>query len=250
MAIYITGDTHGEFARFTEEFFPEQAGMTKADCVMICGDFGGVWDGSEEEESWLDWLETRPFTTLFISGNHENFDRLAQYPVEQWNGGEVQLIRPSVIHLTRGQVFHIQGLTFFTMGGARSYDITKEILDPDEPGFNHRRKLLEIKGIAYRVKHHSWWPEEMPSHQEYQAALDNLEACSWKVDYVVTHCCPTSLLQSVSDRPRRPDQLTDFLEEVAQRCQFKYWFFGHYHDNGVIREKFVLLYEQILRLKV
>ena len=118
MAIYITGDTHGEFARFTEEFFPEQAGMTKADCVMICGDFGGVWDGSEEEESWLDWLETRPFTTLFISGNHENFDRLAQYPVEQWNGGEVQLIRPSVIHLTRGQVFHIQGLTFFTMGGA------------------------------------------------------------------------------------------------------------------------------------
>ncbi len=46
------------------------------------------------------------------------------------------------------------------------------------------------------------------------------------------------------------DALTNFLEEIAQRCQFKYWFFGHYHDNGVIREKFVLLYEQILRLKL
>ena len=66
MAIYITGDTHGDFTRFKEELFPEQANMTKDDYVMICGDFGGVWDGSEEEQRWLDWLEERPFTTLFI----------------------------------------------------------------------------------------------------------------------------------------------------------------------------------------
>ena len=44
--------------------------------------------------------------------------------------------------------------------------------------------------------------------------------------------------------------LTDFLEEVSQRCRFKYHFFGHYHTNRVIREKYVLLYEQIIRLKL
>ena len=107
MAIYITGDTHGDFTRFKEELFPEQANMTKDDYVMICGDFGGVWDGSEEEQRWLDWLEERPFTTLFISGNHENFDLLAEYPRSQWNGGEVQRIRPSVIHLLRGSSIFI-----------------------------------------------------------------------------------------------------------------------------------------------
>lgn len=48
--------------------------MTKQDYVIICGDFGGVWDGSKREKYWLDWLEDKPFTTLFVSGNHENYN--------------------------------------------------------------------------------------------------------------------------------------------------------------------------------
>ena len=74
--IYATGDTHGNFQRFAPEYFPEQAGMTKEDYMIICGDFGGVWDGGKKEERNLDWLEDLPFTTLFVSGNHENFDLL------------------------------------------------------------------------------------------------------------------------------------------------------------------------------
>ena len=43
--IYITGDTHAEFKhRFNMENFSEQKEMTKDDYVIICGDFGGVWD--------------------------------------------------------------------------------------------------------------------------------------------------------------------------------------------------------------
>ena len=49
--IYITGDTHGEFKyRFNTENFPEQREMTKDDYVIICGDFGGVWDVGWEQE--------------------------------------------------------------------------------------------------------------------------------------------------------------------------------------------------------
>ena len=43
--IYVTGDTHGDFERFREDIFPEQKTKTKDDYVIICGDFGGVWDG-------------------------------------------------------------------------------------------------------------------------------------------------------------------------------------------------------------
>lgn len=114
--IYATGDTHGNFQRFKPAYFPEQAGMSKEDYMIICGDFGGVWDGSKKEQKTLDWVESLPFTTLFVSGNHENFDLLKKYPVEEWNGGQVQAIRPHVLHLTRGQVFKLQGYTFFTMG--------------------------------------------------------------------------------------------------------------------------------------
>lgn len=38
--IYITGDTHSDFSRFTEENFPIQSEMTKDDYIIICGDFG------------------------------------------------------------------------------------------------------------------------------------------------------------------------------------------------------------------
>lgn len=115
--IFITGDTHGDFTRFSSENFPEQKDMTKEDFVIICGDFGGVWDGSRRERYWLDWLEDKPFTTLFVSGNHENYDLLAGYPVEHWHGGKVQPIRASLLHLTRGQFFQIGGKRIFTMGG-------------------------------------------------------------------------------------------------------------------------------------
>ena len=106
--IYATGDTHGNFQRFDSEHFPEQAQMTRDDFMIICGDFGGVWEGGKKDARSLDRLENLPFTTLFISGNHENFDLLKKYPIEEWNGGKVQRIRPHVIHLMRGQVFDLQ----------------------------------------------------------------------------------------------------------------------------------------------
>ena len=50
--IYITGDTHipVDIGKLSVKRFPEQKEMTKRDYVIICGDFGGVWDGSNEEK--------------------------------------------------------------------------------------------------------------------------------------------------------------------------------------------------------
>lgn len=42
--LWASADTHGRFERFTLENFPEQAKMTRDNLVIICGDFGGVWD--------------------------------------------------------------------------------------------------------------------------------------------------------------------------------------------------------------
>ena len=99
--IFITGDTHGDWiSRLRTESFPEQKEMTKDDYVIICGDFG-IWDNSKREKYNLDWLKDKPFTTLFVDGNHENYDILDELPVKEWNGGKVHFIRPSVIHLMR-----------------------------------------------------------------------------------------------------------------------------------------------------
>ncbi len=147
MKLYATGDTHGNFGRFRPEYFPESRELTKEDVVLQLGDFGGVWFGDERDDETLDWLEGLPFTVAFVSGNHENYNALARYPVETWHGGKVQPIRPHVLHLMRGQVFELAGFTFFTMGGAASHDIEDGILSLDDPNFERKY----IKNIQIEV---------------------------------------------------------------------------------------------------
>lgn len=221
--IYATGDCHGNFRRFQPEYFPEQAGMTKNDVVIIAGDFGGVWFGDSRDDETLDWLERLPFTLAFVCGNHENYDALARYPVAEWHGGKVHRIRPHVLHLMRGQIFELESYRFFTMGGAKSHDT------------NHR------------INHISWWRQELPSDEEYIEALQNLERYNWQVDYIITHCAPTSIAL-MGSRHNEADRLTDFLQEVRERAKYHYWLFGHYHDNKAIDEKHILLWEQIVRV--
>ena len=100
----------------------------------------------------------------------------------------------------------------------------------------------------FRVKGASWWPEELPSDAEYEEAVRNLDRVNWKVDCILTHCAPTSIVEKL-DENYTPDRLTDFLEMVKQRCRFDYWFLGHYHCNHVVDDRFVIQWEQMSELK-
>lgn len=246
--IYVTGDTHGDYTCFKTESFPEQKKMTKEDYVIICGDFG-IWNTSKEQKYWLDWLDKKSFTTLFLDGNHENYDLLNSYPIEYWNGGKVHFIRPSIIHLMRGQLYELEEKRIFTMGGASSHDVSDGILDPADPHYKEQKKRLIKQGrYMYRVNHLSWWKEELPSEDEYAEARKNLESCNWEVDYIFTHCAPSSVADLVGSGMYQKDTLTDFHEEVSRQCKFDYWFFGHYHGNRIIKNKYMLLYEQIVEI--
>ena len=123
--IHITGD----FTRFAEEEFSIQTEISRNDYLIICGNFRGVWTFEKEA---LDWLNNKSFTTLFIDENHENYTRLYNYPVEEWNDGKVHKIRDSILHLMRGEMFDIDNKKIFTFGRAKSHDIQDGILNLDE----------------------------------------------------------------------------------------------------------------------
>ena len=176
--IYITGDTHSDFTRLSTDKFPVQKEMTKNDYVIICGDFGGVWNylvESTYEKYWLDWLNEKKFTTLFIDGNHENFTRLYNYPVEEWHGGKVHKIRDSVLHLMRGEIFDIDNKKLFTFGGARSHDIHEGILnlDEEEKIYQYRKR-----GAFFRIRDYSWWDLELPTQDKMKNGINNLKKVS------------------------------------------------------------------------
>ena len=242
--IFITGDCHGDYRRLNTQNFPIQKKLTRNDFIIVCGDFG-FWNPSREQDWWLDWLSAKPFTLLWVDGNHENFDLLKEYPIHSWKGGKVQYIRDNVVHLMRGQIFELEGASFFTFGGARSHDIQDGILDIDDEDFAETSRQLRARDALFRVNHISWWKEELPDKQEMDEGKENLEKRGWQVDYIITHCAPTAFLE---DLQALPDLMTDYLEEIRRRCEYKKWFFGHYHDNRELTEKDRLLYEQILRI--
>ena len=78
--VYITGDMHGEFERFKEKNY---ASSKKEDTLIICGDFGFIWNGSKREQNTLKKIASLPYQIAFVDGCHENFDLLLSYPVEE-----------------------------------------------------------------------------------------------------------------------------------------------------------------------
>lgn len=258
--IFVTGqsDTHGEFDRFTSKNFPEGKTLTKEDYVIILGDFGGVWDGSPEENYWLDWLEEKPWTTLFISGNHEAFPLLYTYPVKEFAGGMVNEIRPSILHLRRGEAFNLCGKTFFAMGGAASHDISDGILYPDDPNYKEMERYYRKSRKSYRICGVDWWPEELPSNEELAHGWDTIEKLNYEVDYILSHCAPTYIREKLfgeykgycfaTDYAHKENMLTDFLTRVEITTNFTHHYFGHYHFNEQITPRHTVLYKDIERI--
>ena len=225
--IYITGDTHGitDWEKLNTRNFSEQKFMNPDnDYVIIAGDFGGVWDGADFDAYVQKAYNKRNFTTLFIDGNHENYDLLDKYPVEEWHGGKVHKISDHIIHLMRGQVFTIDGIRFFAMGGAESTD------------------------KQYRKEGESWWAREMPSDEEYREALDNLRKVNLEVDVVLTHCAPEGYIGKEMNGvvARSGNRLTRFLDSLIVDCglKFKHWYFGHYHTDREW-DKFSLVFSSV-----
>ena len=224
--IFITGDTHIplDISKLNSKNFPQQKELTKNDYVIICGDFGGVWYGNEKDNYWLNWLEQRNFTTLFVVGNHENFAALAQYEECSWNGGKVQYIRPSVIHLMRGYVFDLEGMKIFAMGGARSSD------------------------RMYRKVDVSWWREEMPNAEEIQRARQNLAINDYQVDIMITHDAPQSIARMIDFAKSEDDELMPFFDELRNTVGYRHWYFGHFHEDWKIDESHTVIYNKIIQL--
>lgn len=221
--IYVTGDTHADIdiKKLSVKNFPMQKSLTKKDYLIVCGDFGLIWDGSTREIWWKKWLAGKNFTTLWIDGNHENFDILREFSLQDKFGGKVREIAPNIYHLERGQVLTIDGQRFFVMGGARSHD--KE----------------------YRTEHISWWKDEMPSMEEMERGINALDNNGWSVDYVLTHCAPRSIQTMIADWYEN-DPLVSYLERIMVDLQFKRWYFGHYHIDKIMNDQFIALYNKVM----
>lgn len=248
--IYITGDTHGDFERFgNRKLASRNLNLTEKDYVIVCGDFGLGWKNDGTFKYDCKFLAGKPFTILWIQGNHENYDMIKEFPLEEWHGGKVRhIIQDKVILLERGQIFEIEGKTFFTFGGAASHDVQGGILDRNDIDFAWLRKKAISNDLPFRIVGESWWKEEIPSEEEMSEGRRNLEAANNRVDYIITHCCATHIQEAIKPC-YEADVLTEYFKELEEVVQYKHWYFGHYHDYADIGENHTLIYREIVPIE-
>lgn len=223
--IYVTGDMHGESERFSDKAIKK---LKRGDYLIVCGDFGFIWDNSAKERAFLKKLSKKKFTTLFIDGTHENFDLLNSYEVTKWNGGKVHLISDKVIHLLRGQVYEIEDQTVFTMGGGISSD------------------------IDIRFENDTWSNAEIPSRDELVEGVDNLEKHNGKIDLVITHEPPAKLKEFMLLKEKRVANITGintYLQEMSEVCSFSHWYFGSLHIDKYISQTHVSVFKNVFDAK-
>lgn len=207
--VYVTGDLHGDLSRFSA---PPMRAVRKGDTLVVCGDFGFIWEGSKKEKKILKKLGSLPYTLAFLDGRHENYELLAAYETGEWNGGRAQVIEGNLVHLLRGECYTIEGETYFTFGGGES----------DDP--------------ELRAEAKTWWEEEMPSEEEMRHGLDTLAAHGNQVDYILTHE-PSAKASGYLVRGGRINGVHVYLNQIEDTVRFKRWFFGCLHmDKTMSRQ--------------
>ena len=231
--IYVTGDTHGSYDlhKLNAKNFPEQRALTKSDYVIVLGDFGLVWNNSDEEMYWRKWLDEKPFTTLFLDGNHDNHDLISSYPETEMFGSSVHQISDSIFHLKRGEVYTIEGLRLLTIGGADSID------------------------KAYCVEGKDWWMTERITESDIATAIRNVydKTTDHTVDVVLSHCAPYFVEKHIGDYIVPTPSSFQLGDLANQLCGYQAWYFGHYHYDDVELEdsqgrQYYCVYNNVINL--
>lgn len=127
-----------------------------------------------------------------------------------------------------GQFLEIEGKTIFTFGGATSID------------------------RDYRIEGRSWWPQELPTYDELDEGIANLKRYGNKVDYIITHSCGQRALMYPKLRIYAGVKIacpeSHLLSNFEDIVQFKHWYFGHFHIDAQLSDKYTVLINKIVKL--
>lgn len=217
--VYVTGNVHADIDVFKNRVIRK---LSKDDYLLICGDFGFIWECDDYEEDVLDFLASKKYTILFVDGTHENFTSLYNYPEIDFLGGKAHKIRDNIFHLMRGYIFNIDMHSYFAFGGGKSSDI---------PFYRAQGK---------------YWEEEMPTLEEMQLGAKNIAKHNCFVDFIVTHEPPPKTRMNADKEAEQQSELTLFFADIEKNVKYRRWFYGADHVDKLEGEKRISLFYNVL----
>lgn len=223
--VYVTGDLHGDIDRL----FDRQWRKLKAgDTVIVCGDFGFLWNSDKEEKEVIKYLGSRKYTVAFLDGTHDNYDSINRCRQTVWKGGLVHRISENLIHLCRGQIYNVEGKSIFTFGGGESVD--KDM----------------------RLDSGKWWRQEIATPEEMAEGAKLLDQNDRTVDFILTHEPPAPVKSAMQLRRGETELITKingYFDQISRLCKFRHWYFGSLHEDRTITPKHTCVFKQLIPLE-
>ena len=261
----ITGDCHGKYDRFYDFYalnmedtiVKERLLPPEKNVAFIClGDFGINFYLDNSDKKRKRKLSKLDYIFYIVRGNHDyrpehlpNIKRVYDFDV----CGDVCLEEeyPNIRYLIDGETYKLWyqvkendfiELKTLVLGGAYSID-----------------KELRLEGLSLTDRldpalcaKHGWFMDEQLSEEEKNKIIDKVDGK--KFDIILSHTCPLCyepwylFVPQVSQE--KVDRSTEqFLSDVKDRIKFKYWWFGHFHDDQVIEQGVRLFYKDIIPLE-
>ncbi len=225
--IYITGDTHGDFRRYFA--WERIAHPTAQDTMIVLGDAGLNYYGNEWDEQRKAFVNSFPFTTFCIHGNHEmRPDTLQGYERKQAFGATVWVEEkyPHILFAKDGEIYRFDQYSCIVIGGAYSVD---------------KAYRLE-RGLA-------WFADEQSSPQIKAYVESQLKQRGNQIDIVLSHTSPiqyepTEVFLKGLDQSSVDKSTEEWLGRIEKNLTYRRWYCGHYHTEKKI-DRMRFLYENI-----
>lgn len=215
--IFITGDMHGDKTRFKKV---KKSGIKKGDTLLVCGDFGFLWNNTSAEKRVLKWIGKRRYNVAFVDGYNDKAELLEAYPISEWNEGGARVISGKLVALLRGEVYHIEEKTVFAFGGGDSND-------RENDSSNDYLKL--------------------PTTEQIANAYENLAKVNNIVDIIITHDTSSKIKQFNDMETNELTHLHTFLQDISMSVKFKKWYCGKYHYNKIIPPCYHMLFTDVVK---
>lgn len=223
--VYVTGDLHGDVDRLFDRQWRK---LKPGDTLIVCGDFGFLWNGDKEEKDVIKYLGSRKYTVAFLDGTHDNYDQINRCRQTVWKGGLVHRISDNLIHLCRGQIYTVEGKTIFTFGGGESVD--KDM----------------------RLDSGKWWRQEIATPEEMAEGAKRLDENDRIVDFILTHEPPAPVKSAMQLRRGENELITKingYFDQISRLCKFKHWYFGSLHEDRTITPKHTCVFKKLIPLE-
>lgn len=231
--VYYTGDVHGDIRSLLRWLNKCRIPHQRDQIIVLLGDVGVNYFNDDRDQEAKLLLQDSNRTYFCIHGNHERRpENIVTYHADVWHDGAVYVEDryPHIIFAQDGEVFDLDGLQSLVLGGAYSVD----------------------KWLRLQSGYH-WFEDEQIPEQRRVEIFDKVRKLS-EVDLVLSHTCPfqwrpTDLFMSCLDQSTVDNSMEYWLTEVERNLNYRYWLFGHFHDDRQINDKVQMLFKNVIDLE-